>query len=77
MRGMDTRRSPEGERNGYEQLADREFSPDGIWKSRRLFMPPRYSGALTARGRHRVTFPFSQRCTQSPSASVRCLYWLR
>ena len=30
VRGMDTRWSPEESANGYEQLADREFSPDGI-----------------------------------------------
>ena len=48
VRGMDTRWSPEESANGYEQLADREFSPDGIWKKPELFMPPRYSGALTA-----------------------------
>ena len=48
VRGMDTRWSPEESANGYEQLADCEFSPDGIWKKPELFMPPRYSGALTA-----------------------------
>ena len=32
VRAMDTRWTPEESADGYEQLADREFSPEGIWK---------------------------------------------
>ena len=32
VRGMDTLWTPDESANGYEQLADQEFSPDGIWK---------------------------------------------
>nr|WP_297172100.1 hypothetical protein [uncultured Agathobaculum sp.] len=32
VRGMDTRWSPDESADGYAQLADQKFSPDGIWK---------------------------------------------
>ena len=61
VRGMDTRWSPEESADGYEQLADQEFSPAGIWKK------PEASHAweLTDIGDApeivtEVTFPFAQ-----------------
>ena len=54
VRGMDTRWSPEESANGYEQLADREFSPDGIWKKPEAVHAPEVQwGADGCRGRHR------------------------
>ncbi len=57
---MDTRWSPDESADGYEQLADQEFSPDGIWRK------PEASHAwdLTDKGDGpeivtEVTFPFA------------------
>lgn len=73
VRAMDTRWTPEESADGYEQLADREFSPEGIWKSRRPSTRLRCSGRRprarsSARSRSRF-----RSCTpvQSASASAR------
>ena len=61
VRGMDTRWSPEESANGYEQLADREFSPDGIWKKPEAVHAPEVQwGADGSEVVTEVTFPFSQ-----------------
>ena len=61
VRGMDTRWSPEESANGYEQLADREFSPDGIWKKPEAVHAPEVQwGADSSEVVTEVTFPFSQ-----------------
>ena len=61
VRGMDTRWSPDESADGYRQLADQEFSPDGIWRK------PEASHAwdLTDKGDcpeivTEITFPFAQ-----------------
>ena len=64
--------------NGYEQLADCEFSPMASGKPR-LFMPPRYvRGADGSGGRHRGDIPVfaaARLRSPSPGASPGCLYW--
>ena len=52
---------PEESANGYEQLADREFSPDGIWKKAGGCSCPEVQwGADGSEVVTEVTFPFSQ-----------------
>ena len=46
--------------NGYEQLADREFSPDGIWKKPEAVHAPEVQwGADGSEVVTEVTFPLS------------------
>ena len=72
VRALDTMWTPEESADGYEQLADREFSPEGIWK-KPAAVHARCSGRRTpvrssARSRSRF-----RSCTpvQSASASAR------
>ena len=77
VRGMDTRWSPEESANGYEQLADREFSPDGIWKKPEAVHAPEVQ--WSADGSEvvtEVTFPFSQLHDYAKSIGVSP-HWLR
>lgn len=60
VRGMDTRYSPDESADGYSQLAEREFSSEGIWKKPEAL----HADALTNLGDGpeivcEVTFPFS------------------
>ena len=58
---MDTRWTPEDSADGYEQLADREFSPEGIWKKPEAVHAPAVQWEADA-GEvvSEITFPFSQ-----------------
>lgn len=61
VRALDTMWTPEESSDGYEQLADREFSPEGIWKKPEAVHAPEVqwkedAGEVVSE----ITFPFSQ-----------------
>ena len=61
VRAMDTRWTPEESADGYEQLADREFSPEGIWKKPEAVHAPAVQWeAAAGEVVSEITFPFSQ-----------------
>lgn len=61
VRTMDTHWTPEESADGYEQLADREFSPEGIWKKPEAVHAPEVQWkADAAEVVSEVTFPFSK-----------------
>lgn len=68
VRGMDTRFSPDESADGYQNLPDRDFSPDGIWKKPDAL----HVDALTDLGDapeivSEVTFPFAALHTYAKS----------
>ena len=61
VRAMDTRWTPEESADGYEQLADHEFSPEGIWKKPEAVHAPAVQWeAAAGEVVSEITFPFSQ-----------------
>lgn len=71
VRGMDTRWSPDESADGYQQLEDQEFSPDGIWRK----PPASHAWDLTDIGDGpeivtEVTFPFAQLHSYGKSIGV-------
>ncbi|MCI5704039.1 hypothetical protein [Agathobaculum sp.] len=71
VRGMDTRYSPEESADGYRQLADREYSSEGIWKKPKAA----HAWELTGLGDgpeivSEVTFPFAALHTYAKKIGV-------